>query len=313
MRKEPTRAAILYGQPPSLSRKPKRRKRWQKVKNEHRLMCQRLDKGTTQQQEMAERSIHCKRRHPCHEAWCPQCQFRAQERIVDEFVPTLRELLHEVQEEARKAEKPVPQAWAVSAVDESMAVKRGRLDAASAKRKGYLLMKRIENSTVLQDAICFLGWDISLNIQKGKTPKWQPHIYGLVFAASKESVHKVFDPVFANANGKYRKPVKVYDRTTGEFPKTAKYILKPNMLRREMYVGSNGKWRPKKRALKANEKVELATFLDELGFNKRLLLQGVKIVRGTLVKTTLLRHQKKRKAREDALKRLLGPCGGLFQ
>lgn len=312
MSKKTSRAAILYGKPPSLSNRPKRRKRWQEAKNEHRLMCKRLSKGTPQQQEMAERSAGCKRIRPCHQAWCPQCQFRAQERIIDECAPKLRVLLREAQEEAKKAGKPIPKAWAVSAVDESMAVKRGKLDPREAKCKGYILMKRIEYSS-LSETICFLGWDVSLNTKKGRKPQWQPHVYGFVFAATKEAIHKVFDPVFGKPKAKWHKPVKVYDRSPEDIWKTARYVLKPNIVRREMYLNSKGKWRPKKRALKANEKVEVSMFLEELGFQKRLLLQGVKIVRGTLVKTTLLRHQKRLKAREEAFKRLLGGSGGLFQ
>ena len=51
--------AILFGKPKSLTDRPDRREGWLKAKNEHRLMCQRLAKGTGQQQEM--RSLICGR------------------------------------------------------------------------------------------------------------------------------------------------------------------------------------------------------------------------------------------------------------
>lgn len=59
--------AILQGKPASLKNKPTRRHRWAAVKNEHRLMCQRLAKGTREQQAMAERSSQCRRWKPCGE------------------------------------------------------------------------------------------------------------------------------------------------------------------------------------------------------------------------------------------------------
>ncbi|MBY0370051.1 hypothetical protein K2X33_05150 [bacterium] len=247
---------------------------------------------------------------------------RAQEKVFDHCGPALQEFLTEVQAEAKKNGDPIPQAWVVSAASARMAVNRGQLNANIPRAVNSTLRKRLDGSS-LSDAICFLGWDVSLNFNKvklksqtrtrkwkRKNEHWQVHIYGIVFAASKAAIHTVFDPIFWHQMEEGDKPVKVYPRAFKDIPLTSKYVLKPNFIQREN--NRHLSLRPNKWNLKAGEKDELAMFLGDLGFKDRLLLKGVKLVRGTLIRTKGLPHQSKSKTQEELSKRLLGASTGLF-
>lgn len=259
---------------------PSNRKAKRIANKKARLNLKRLAKGDAEQQAMSTLGTGCTRRKPCGRSWCAKCLFWAQEVIGKYFGPELTRMLIQQRRSAYSAQQPLSSAWTFSAVDEAMAVRRGRLNVDAIEAKNKELRKALNFSSV-RDAVGFYGLDISLNVRTGSKPIWQPQYYGIFFAESEDQVRRVLAPLFLNVR-KWQKPIVIKPLSQHDFAKAARYVLKSNIVRRESYVGTNGRWQTKKRDLKANEEVEIAVFLKRLRLRHRLQLRGLKIINGQL-------------------------------
>lgn len=252
-----------------------------KANDKARLNCKRLAKGTPEQQEIAEKAEGCTRRKPCRQPSCPKCLFWAQQVMGHVFAPTLVDLLESARKVARQADQSLPMAWAFSAVDEEMSVQRGHLKVKAIIEKNEAIHSILDASP-LCDAPALYGLDVSLNALIGSRSFWQPQYYGLIFAPDKEMVRDCLSPLFPQSGGRWQKPLIIKELPTSDFPDVTRYVVKPNVVRRESYLGRNGRRQTAKRDLKANEEVEIATFLQKLGLRRRLQLRGLRIVDGQL-------------------------------
>jgi hypothetical protein len=312
--------SILYGKPQAIASNEERRERRIELADAHRRQCNRFRKGTSLEKEMSKQAQNCTLHNPCGEGWCQQCMCRAQEKVFDDCGPALQRFLKDVQREAKRNGRPIPKAWVFSGVDVGMAVKRGHLDASAIRSRNSELRSRL-NSSVLSEAICFIGWDISLNfkvvelepgVTKKKKYRWQPHVYGVVFAETKAQVRRVLTPVFGLPTIKWGKPVTVLSRASGDIPSTIRYALKPNFDQRNVTRGRKRYGERFDGRITEEHKDELAVFLGELGFKDRLFLKGVKLVRGTLVRTNGRSHLNMSDKREELRKRLRNLSPGTF-
>ena len=261
--------------------KPSNNKAKCSANKKSRLNCQRLVKGTSEQQLIAEHCTDCTRRKPCGQACCAKCLFWAQQVIGEFFAPDLVRLLRKATAAALDTDQPMPVAWVFSVVDEEMASQRDHLSVEAIDAKNKAIHAALDASP-LGHVPSLYGLDISLNALIGSRPLWQPQYYGITFAPDKNVIRDCLSSLFPQTGGRWRKPLIIKHLPENDFPMGARYVLKPNIVRRESYVGTNGRRQTAKRDLKANEEVEIAVFLQKLGIHRRLQLRGLEIANGQM-------------------------------
>lgn len=250
-----------------------------------RLMCRRCEKGNEAEQKVGQRIAACRKKRPCGSGACDVCLKRARERIIPQAAYLLHKELKKAERRWKKHGRKLghhrPKLWSVTVVDDELATPRGQLDPGRVKRRAEALRKAIKRSS-LSGARIFGGVDVSLNIPvEGGPGVWMPHFYILV-VGTYEDVDAVFRPMFPAKLPDVPRPVQINDACC--IPSSVSYAIKSQFSRRTKYVASSGGYSTNTKGLKSEEKRELAVFLDGLGVGARLILCGLKIIKGRLIR-----------------------------
>ncbi|MCJ2052932.1 hypothetical protein [Methylobacterium sp. J-070] len=125
----------------------------------------------------------------------------------------------------------------------------------------------------------FGGVDVSLNTFENGTPVWVVHLYLLIEAADSKLLRAA---IRARCRGEPSAPRPFHFQKVSRAgrAKVFSYALKPAFYKRSGFIDATGRANTRPQALPAGAAVEAALFLDRWPLQRRLILHGMRLVRG---------------------------------
>jgi hypothetical protein len=130
--------------------------------------------------------------------------------------------------------------------------------------------KRIERSSLLSACRILGGIDISLNLDRGRTVYWQPHLYTLIGTEKNNQLRQAVISTFP-AEPMARRPYRF--RSVKEQPEAISYSYKSTFYARHSYVNEEDEEVVEHFPLPEDAHRELLLFLSRYSLGDRLLLR----------------------------------------
>lgn len=159
---------------------------------------------------------------------------------------------------------------AASIVPSGALVSIGELPSFDIRKHIRRWHKRIERNSLLSDCRIVGGIDISLNVDRGRTVYWQPHLYILIGAEKSNQLRHAVMSAFP-AEPMARRPYRF--RSVKEQLEAISYSYKSTFYARHSYVNEEDEEVVEKSPLPEDAHRELLLFLSRYSLGDRLLLR----------------------------------------
>ena len=264
-------AKAAKGKEKKRAKRTARKGSWNEARQLHRRLMFRLKKyGSSEAEKVLLRILKdCKRSRLCGSAACPRCTYKAQG-VMAALITEQRS--YGIKMESCLTIIPLLRIEATDDVEQDLVAAKGKVERF--RRQLDEAFEESEISTVIGAV------DFTCNEYPGGEhgEHSKPHLHALVFGNQLKSGEKILRSKFPR-KGSVHKPVDIraYDGCAA-WPR---YIFKYPEKRGIRKKGENGNWKDVSyKALKVQQQMRQALLLHEMGWEGRLYLRGVDLIRG---------------------------------